>query len=107
MINPPRQKRANDSTTEIGITLLNTAKMDLNLTEKEIDYFQRKLENFPYHKICFRRKAVVRYSKNLQRILQSNNWTKFNIAIIQKLLDEHEDKKPYLLGKRIGRYLGY
>ena len=104
---PPKQKKAKSSIDDKGMSVVETTNMKLNLTDKEIDLFQKKLENFPYHRIWFGRKKIVRYSANIQRILQSNNWTKFNIAMLQNIFEEHDSKKPYLLGFWVGRRLGY
>lgn len=104
---PPKQKKAKEGSDVNGFSTLDTSDMKTNLSDKDIDLFQKKLENFPYHRIWFRRKSIKIYSSNLQRILQSSNWTKFNIAIIQNILENEENRLPYLFGARIGKYIGY
>lgn len=107
---PPKHKKAKeDNVTFKVFTYIDTTDMDLKLTSHEIDLFVRSLETFNYNRIFFRRKAIIRYSNNIQRIIREAPWEKFGIANVQKLLDEdsNQKSKPYLLGQHIGKFLGF
>lgn len=107
---PPKHKRAtkrNDISTYI--TTLDTTNMKMNLTTQDIDLFHKKLENFNYDRIFFKRKKIISYSKNIQRLLSTSQWEKFGIAMVQTVLEDDTFKKskPYLFGQRIGKLIGF
>lgn len=107
---PPKHKRANkEYDSNSTFTVLDTTNMKMNITTAEIDLFHKKLENFNYSRIIFRRKRIESYSKNLQRLLSSASWEKFGIAMIQNLLEDEifQSSKPYLFGRRVGKIIGY
>jgi hypothetical protein len=107
---PPRHKMAKKDPNLIPhVTTLDTTQMKMNLTTTDIDLFHKKLENFNYSRIIFKRKAIKSYSDNIQRLLRESNWEKFGVALIQNLLeDEHFGRlKPYLFGQRIGKFIGF
>lgn len=108
---PPQQKRAQkiDAPMLPYVTVIDTTPMKMNLTTADIDLFQKKLENFNYNLIFFKRKKIESYSKNLQRLIRDAGWEKFGIALVQNLLEDEtfKDSKPYLFGYRIGKRLGY
>jgi len=102
---PPKHKRATERNDIHPLfTVVDTTNMKMNLSTEEIDLFHKKLENFNYHRIYFKRKRIISYSNNLQRILKTSGWEKFGIAIIQSLLEDEAFKKskPYLFGRSIG-----
>ena len=83
---PPKQKRAKENLEIFPfMKLVDTTHMKMNLTTEEIDLFQKKLENFNYSRIVFKRKEIQSYSNNLQRLIRTSAWEKFGIAIIQNL----------------------
>jgi hypothetical protein len=104
---PPRHKRAKEN-SEIfpSMRVIDTTDMKMNLTTPEIDFFLKKLENFNYRKIVFKRKQIQSYSNNIQRLIRTSSWEKFGIAIVQSILEDEESKKPYLFGVKIGRIIG-
>jgi len=107
---PPRHKRAKQRQNIIPFaTVIDTTKMGMNLTTEQIDLFHKKLENFNYSRIVFKRKKIQAYSNNLQRLLSTASWEKFGIATIQKLLEDDPFRrlKPFLFGYRIGKFIGY
>lgn len=108
---PPQQKRAQKTFTPLlpYVTVIDTTQMKMNLTTADIDLFQKKLENFNYNLIFFKRKKIESYSKNLQRLICNAGWEKFGIALVQNLLEDEAFKsnKPYLFGYNIGKRLGY
>lgn len=107
---PPKHKRAKERKDILpALNVLDTSKMKMNLTTAEIDAFNKKLENFNYSKIFFKRKEITAYSKNLQRLMRESAWEKFGIAIIQNLLEDesYASRKPYLFGRRIGKIIGF
>ena len=106
---PPQYKKAKVISDKSDIALLDTTDMVMNLTSSDIDSFHKKLENFNYDRIILKKKKIISFSKNLQRILSTTAWDKFTISIIQNLLeDEHHQKRmPYLFGYRIGKIIGF
>lgn len=107
---PPQHKRAKKSQDIIPyITVIDTSNMKMNLTSGDIDLFHKKLENFNYNLIFFKRKAIHSYSKNIQRLLRDSKWDKFGVALIQNLLEDEPFKgsKPYLFGEKVGEIIGY
>lgn len=107
---PPIHKRAKERQDILpALNVLDTSKMKMNLTTAEIDTFNKKLENFNYSRIIFKRKEITAYSKNLQRLIRESPWEKFGIAIIQNLLEDesYASRKPYLFGRRIGKIIGF
>ena len=108
---PPQHKQATKSGVVIfeGMTHIDTTNMELHLTRQEIDLFHKRLENFKYNRVLFKRKAIISYSNNLQRLLRSNTWDKFNIAIIQSILEEKNPIREdhYLFGYKIRQYIGF
>jgi len=107
---PPKQKRAKENLDIFPyMKVVDTTNMKMNLTTAEIDLFQKKLENFSYNRIIFKRKEILSYSNNLQRLIRTSAWEKFGIAIIQNLLEDeyYQSSKPYLFGNRIGKIIGF
>ncbi len=105
---PPKHKRADESVDSVnGFTIMNTTKMEMNLTTKDIDLFHKKLENFNYNLIFFNRKRIESYSNNIQRLLISSDWEKSGIAIIQSIIEDDEKTKPYLFNSKIGKLIGF
>lgn len=108
---PPVQKRAKQHYDEnLGFVIVNTSKMQMsNLTTKDIDLFQKKLENFNYKRILFKQKEIVSYSNNIQRLIKTSKWEEFGIAMVQSILEDesNQDSKPYIFGRYIGERIGY
>ena len=107
---PPKHKRAKNNYDIIPYaTVVNTGEMQMNLTTGDIDLFHKKLENFNYNRIIFKRKAIQAYSNNIQRLLRDAKWEKFGIALVQNLLEDEPFKgsKPYLFGRKAGLVIGY
>lgn len=107
---PPQHKRAKKSYDIIPfVTTINTTDMKMNISTEEIDLFHKKLENFNYNRIFFKRKQIQSYSNNIQRLLRDSAWEKFGIAIIQNLLEDEpfQNSKPYLFGYSIGKIIGF
>lgn len=107
---PPKHKQATKHYDIVPLaTVMNTGNMKMNLTTAEIDAFHKKLENFNYNQIIFRRKAIRGYSENIQRLLRDARWEEFGVATVQGLLEDEafQTSKPYLFGYRIGKRLGY
>lgn len=107
---PPQNKKAQKS-TEVHqyMTTVNVGALKMNLTTEEIDQFHKKLENFKYDRIIFKKKRIIEFSKNIQRLLNSNSWDEFTISIIQDLLEDENHRKriPYLFGYRVGQVIGF
>jgi hypothetical protein len=105
---PPKHKRAKESfDNTIHMSVIDTTDMKMNLTPEEIDLFHKKLENFNYNLIFFKRKAIKNYSSNLQRLLRTSDWDKLGIAIIQSLIEDDKKSKPYLFGYKIGKIIRF
>lgn len=105
---PPKHKRANEDAELMEVfSVINTSKMEMNITTKEIDLFHKKLENFKYHLIFIKRNEIISYSNNLQRLLRTSGWEKFGVALVQKILDDEFRIKPYVFGEKVGRYIGF
>lgn len=105
---PPKHKRAKQDNWPL-FRVMYTSKMKMNLTTADIDAFNKKLENFNYSSIIFKRKQIMSYSDNLLRLIRESPWEKFGVAVIQNLLEDesYASQKPYLFGKRIGRFIGF
>ena len=106
---PPQHKRAKEIPEASRImTVVDTTTMKMNLTSADIDLFHKKLENVNYDRIIFRKKRIISFSRNLQRLLRKTAWDKFTVSIIQSLLedDSHKYRIPYLFGYRIGKIIG-
>lgn len=104
---PPQHKGAKEiADASLIMTVVDTTKM--NLTSEDLDLFHKKLENFNYDRIIFRKKRIISFSKNLQRLLRITAWDKFTVSIIQSLLEDesHKDGIPNLFGYRIGKVIG-
>lgn len=82
---PPQQKRAKKNYDIMPyMTVIDTSEMKMNnLTIADIDLFQKKLENFNYNLIFFKRKEIEAYSKNIQRLIKDAGWEKFGIALFK------------------------
>ena len=100
--------------TEISDTMdtgaeLNAFDTPEEETTEEIDLFHKKLENFNYNIILFKKKAIKKYSNNIQRLIKTSGWEKFGIALIQSLLEDDSFKKskPYLFGDKIGKIIRF
>lgn len=107
---PPQHKRAKEDKTKAELfTFIDTTKMETHLNTQDIDLFVRRLETFKYHRILFGRKAIKRFSSNLQRIISTSGWEKFGLALVQNLLEDEPflQSKPYLFGYRIGKFIGF
>ena len=107
---PPHHKRAKEDKKKFELfTFIDTTKMETHLTTQDIDLFVRKLETFKYQRILFRRKSILVYSSNLQRIIRTSGWEKFGLALVQNLLEDEPylKSKPYLFGYRLGKVLGF
>jgi len=105
---PPVQKKAKEGVDELtGFTVMNTTNMDLNLSTEKIDLFQKELELFKYNRIVFRKKEIISYSNNIQRHLTNPAWDKFGIAIIQSIIEDDEQSRPYLFNIKIGKIIGF
>jgi len=107
---PPQNKKAQKSTEVYPfMTRINVGTLKMNLTIEEIDQFHKKLENFKYDRIFFRKKRIIEFSKNIQRLLNSNRWDEFTISLIQDLFEGENHKKqiPYLFGYKVGRVIGF
>ncbi len=54
---PPQHKRAKElSDASLIMTVVDTTNMKMNLKSADINLFQKKLENFNYDRIIFRKK---------------------------------------------------
>ncbi len=105
---PPEQKKAREGVDKLsGFSTINTTNMKLNLNTEQIDLFQKKLEIFKYNRIIFKKKAIISYSNNLQRLLKASEWKKFGIAIIQSILEDNKLNKPYILNRKISKIIGF
>jgi hypothetical protein len=106
---PPPQKRAKKNDLAF-MTHIDTTNMKMNnISTKDIDLFQKKLELFKYNRILFRKKKIISYSNNIQRLLRTSGWEKFGIATVQSLLedDSFKSSKPYLFGYKIGQIIRF
>jgi hypothetical protein len=107
---PIMSKRASEDLLVLkGLTHIDTSNMVMRLSKSEIDSFHKSLELFNYNKILFRKKKTIKFSNNLQRHLNSKHWDKFNIAIIQNLLENDNFKRhiPYVFGSTLGEIIGF
>ncbi|MBL0329091.1 MAG: hypothetical protein IPP64_06670 [Bacteroidetes bacterium] len=106
---PPQHKKAEKLKTDMPFTVVNTGTMEINISQAEVDLFHKKLENFKYQRIFFKKKAIKSYSQNLQRHLSTAGWLKFGLSNIQALLEEDTFKgsKPYVFGYKAGQWLGF
>ena len=105
---PPKHKEAKESIDGLnGFTIMDTTKMEMYITTKEIDLFHKKLENFNYNLIFFRRKKIKSYSNNIQKHLKTSGWEKFGIAIVQSIIEDDEQSKPYLFNSTVGKIIGF
>jgi len=105
---PPTQKKAKEGTDKQYVfTIIDTTNMSLNLSTDQIDLFQKQLEIFKYNRILFRKKKIISYSNNIQRLLKTSDWEKFGIAIIQNIIEDEEQSKPYLINSKIGKIIGF
>jgi hypothetical protein len=105
---PPPQKKAKKNDLAF-MTHIDTTNMKMNLSTEDIDLFQKRLELFKYNRILFRKKKIIRYSNNIQRLLRTSSWEKFGIATVQSLLedDSFKSSKPYLLGYKTGQIIRF
>ena len=105
---PPPQKKAKKNDLAF-MTHIDTTNMKMNLSTEDIDLFQKRLELFKYNRILFRKKKIISYSNNIQRLLRTSSWEKFGIATVQSLLedDSFKSSKPYLFGYKIGQIIRF
>jgi hypothetical protein len=105
---PPVQKKAKKNNL-VFITHIDTTNMKMNLSTEEIYLFQKELELFKYNRILFRKKKIISYSNNIQRLLRTSGWEKFGVATVQSLLEEDSFKssKPYLFGYKTGQIIRF
>ncbi|MGZ4054404.1 MAG: hypothetical protein ACXVDZ_16975 [Bacteroidia bacterium] len=106
---PPQHKKAKIIQTDLPFTVVDTGPMKLSISTEEIDLFHKRLENFKYQRILFKRKEIKSYSKNIQRLLATSAWEKFGISTVQSLLEEEafQNSKPYLFGYKTGHIIGF
>lgn len=105
---PPPQKKAKKNDLAF-MTHIDTTNMKMNLSTEDIDLFQKRLELFKYNRILFRKKKIIRYSNNIQRLLRTSSWEQFGIATVQSLLedDSFKSSKPYLFGYKTGQIIRF
>src|SRR5690554_1402505 len=71
---PPSHKKAKENLEKFpGYKAIDTSNMRMNLTPSEIDLFHKKLENFNYSRIVFKRKQIQSYSNNIQRLIRTSS----------------------------------
>ncbi len=107
---PPSHKKAKkDIDDNIGFTILNVTSMQTHLSTSDIDLFHKRLETFNYSRIFFKRKEILNFSKNVQRILRTTPDEKFKVSMLQVLLepDDTENRLPYLFGFKWGKFFGF
>jgi hypothetical protein len=106
---PPNKKAKIHSLNSIPFNTVDVTDAHYNLSDADVDSFHKKLEIFNYNRVIIGRKKIESFSKNIQRHLSNGKTTKFKLSTIQLLLeDERFDKmKPYMLGYRFGKFLGF
>jgi len=105
---PPKNKKAIVGYNErIGVSQMNLSSLKTTLNEKELDFFLKELEDFDYNSLYFRKNKIEKYSRNLQRIINTTDWKIFGVGILQEVIDNdnQEENKPYLLGSKIARFI--
>jgi hypothetical protein len=70
--------------------------------------FLRELENIEYNKMVFKRKNIEGYSRNIQRIINTTNWDKFLIGLLDEMLELEKlnDRRLFLINKSFYNYIG-
>lgn len=105
---PPSYKKAeiitnnNKMFSEMDLSVMNTKLDDI-----ELDKFAKELEDFDYGRIYFKKKGIKKYTRNIQRIIRTTDDIKFKIGMLQKLIDNEERKKPYLINHKVARYIKF
>ena len=95
---PPNNKKGKTTQLDFYIAI-NANTIKSNISEKEFDEFLKQLEEFDYKRVFFRKKAIVGYSNNLQRLLNDTySIQESKTYCIQSILETK--KPPYLWGVR-------
>ena len=103
---PPKKDKVIPKLNEkLHMFHLNVDDVKTNISKKELNMFLKELEDFNYKSLCFKREKIKKYSRNIQRIINTNTDVSdfnFNFTInnLQTLFDR-ENRKPYLLGYKI------
>jgi hypothetical protein len=107
---PPKKDKVIPKLNEkFNMYQFNVDEVKTNITKKELNIFLKELEDFNYKRIYFKRKKIQEYSRNVQRMINTNTEIssfnfKFTITILQEFFNK-EEKKPYLIGYKFYEYL--
>tara|TARA_R110001583_G_C5653563_1_gene408959 strand:+ start:2843 stop:3298 length:456 start_codon:yes stop_codon:yes gene_type:complete len=93
----------------LGMFHLDVGEVKTDISKKELNIFLKELEDFNYNSIYLKRRRIKEYSRNIQRIINTNTDIsdfnfKFTINNLQTLFDR-EKSKPYLMGNKIYQFL--
>jgi hypothetical protein len=104
---PPSNKKAVIS-QERTYTHMHLKNLKHNVTQTDVDMFLRELENIEYNKMVFKRKNIEGYSRNIQRIINTTNWDKFLIGLLDEMLELEKlnDRRLFLINKSFYNYIG-
>jgi hypothetical protein len=107
---PPKDKKAKIvSKGFIGMQHMNLKTLEYYITNNDLDYFLKELEDFDYKNVYLRRNQIKSYSQNIQRIIKTKSFEKFKIGMLQEILDgeKHDKFKPYLLGSKVAKVINF
>jgi hypothetical protein len=71
--------------------------------------FLKELEELDYENIVFKKKRIIEYSNNLQRIIKTTKWNVFLVGILSELLEESKmaKKELYFLNSNLYKYIKF
>jgi hypothetical protein len=107
---PPKNKKAKINNDEqLGVSHMALDSLKTYIKTSDIDYFLKELEDFNYDDLIFKKRPIVKYSKNIQRIIKTTKSESFTVGILQEILDSEEqmDRKPYIsvLGFKLEKFI--
>lgn len=108
---PNKDKIIPKLSDKLNMYHVNVDEVKTEISKKELNIFLKELEDFNYKSIYFKRKEIEKYSRNIQRIINTNTDIsdfnfKFTINNLQSLFDR-EKSKPYLMGTKIYQFIKF
>ena len=102
---PPSNKKAKISEV-YNMSHMNLNTLSHNIESKDIDMFLKELEELDLDNLIIRKKEIIEFSNNLQRIIKTTSWNDFLVAILSEMLDENKlaERKLFFISLKFYKY---